>query len=553
MNPGQDAGAKPLQVIGALLPFLSPGAVVRLLLFLALISLPLWVLLGCRAMGIAESNWPWILLVTVVPAWLDARINGFWHWGLITYATSAFFAIYVLGRFVKYIQSPGRRNLVGLTLAASALFFLHIVGPVIIIPALVLATLTYRPLRWRERLALAAIPAAVVLLNAFWFGPLLLAQHVPQPPDFQPVYPPDSVRHLRFGAGSVLLSPFEQLSAVVPIIAAAVLTVYGLVCLGRRAGTLPAALLGITCALGLFITLFGSDVYLVTWMQPVRFLVPTFAFMAVPVGAALASIAERLRVPSAAAASGLALAVCLTAPWLGFPRPLSATPDVDPVVEFVRTKTSLNARVMVQSHDGHKFDGYETKIFGLTTQREIIGSNFPMSYDPPQFLNSMLLGRQIEEWDPDALREALIRWGVAWVFTTTAEADSLLLRTLGPPVQRVGDHLAFEMTDRTSSFAIGDGNVSTSINRIDLTNLQPVNGLIVLRYRYHPTWKATPAVPIRQFEIPEDPKGFIALVNPPDSVRLEFDSWGMLRKPWPSEASRLRETLSSTPAVTNKP
>ena len=101
---------------------------------------------------------------------------------------------------------------------------------------------------------------------------------------------------------------------------------------------------------------------------------------------------------------------------------------------------------------------------------------------------------------------------------------------------RVGDYTAFRTLTRPSRFLAGRGSVRATLNRIDLTDLVAEDGLVVLRYRYHPAWTTTSGTTIERFEVPEDPRGFLALRNPPPEVRLRFDSWGMLTATWPPES-----------------
>ncbi len=552
-NPGQDAGAKPLQMLGVVFWFLSPGAVVRLFVFLAVLSLPVWILLGCRAAGIDKRFWPWILLVTIAPAWLDARIYGFWHWGLVSFVAAAFFSVYVLGRFIRYVSKPTAFRFVGLVFVSAALLLLHILGPVTVVPALVLATILVPSLTWTQRVALATIPLLVVILNAFWFYPLLLAQHIPQPPAFQPVYPPDSVVHLQFGPGSVLLSPFSNPWAIGPIVAAMAAAIVGLAFIRRRSGALVAGTLGITCLFGLVVTLFGSDLQLISQMQPVRFIVPTFAFLSIPIGVACGELSERMRLPAGSTASFIAIATAAVALVLGLPRPLDLPPEPDGLIRFIESETRPGERLMIQSPDGHKFSDYETKIFPLITGREVIGSNFPLIFDTPQFLNSMLLGREIKDWEAPSLQESLHLWGIHWIFTATPEAESLLTRTVGPPHDRVEERATFVAPFDASAFLLGQGRVSTGINRITLAELKSDSSLVVIRYRYHPGWRTVEGIPVLRYEIPDEPSGFIALENPPESVVLEFDAWHMLRANWPAEVAntvRVTSAGSSTDTLT---
>ena len=79
----------------------------------------------------------------------------------------------------------------------------------------------------------------------------------------------------------------------------------------------------------------------------------------------------------------------------------------------------------------------------------------------------------------------------------------------------------------------GKGEVTAGINRLELAELRPDQGLVVLRYRYHPAWNAPPGVVLEPHPIPEDAVGFLALRDPPPSVTLRFSPRDMLFAAWP--------------------
>jgi hypothetical protein len=215
------------------------------------------------------------------------------------------------------------------------------------------------------------------------------------------------------------------------------------------------------------------------------------------------------------------------------PAPLDASPPPNAVSTFIETQTTPSDRLLIQSNDGYNHGGYETKIYPVVFGREVIGSNFQLVHDPPQFLSTMLLGREIGAWEPEALRDAIERWGVSKVLTVTNEAERLISRTFGEPGIAVGEHRAFEVSGPVSRFLRGDGRISVAVNRMQLSDVHDDAGLVVLRYRYHPAWRSSEGVVICSFSIPEDPAGFIALVDPPSSTTLTFDPWALFSAPWP--------------------
>jgi hypothetical protein len=533
LAPNRDLGAKSMQVFGALLPFLSPGVAVRLFLFLALVTFPLWIFLAGRRMGFPEDQLVWILFTLLAMAWLDPRITDFWRWGLVCFAASAYFSIYVLALFENFLHKPSGRLYLALCLSSSGLFLLHIVGPVILIPALILFTFAARPLGLMWRAALITVPLIVLAVNAFWFIPYWLARHLPSPEGMEYNYPPDGVAHLKFGALSELAQRMSDPLTFGPLLLGSFLALYGFFILYRQTSIRITLSLGIACFFGLFLMLFGSFIPVAHQIQPMRMLIPTFVFLTIPVGLVLARLARLIRFPVIGSAVLLAMLYAGSFVLLRHPEPLELPAKNGHLSEFIAKDTDVNDRLAIQSTDGYMYDGYETKIFPLILDREVIGSNFQITHDAPQFLSTMLLGRPIPDWEPDLLKEALTRWGLAWIFTVTPDARLLLATALDEPGQTVGNYQAFRVPGTVTRFASGTGQIKATVNRLELTQLEPDEGLVVLRYRFHPGWRADADIPIYSFAVPEDPAGFIALKNPPASVTLQFDPWAMLHEPWP--------------------
>ena len=534
LAPNRDLGAKAIKFLGFVVPFLDPVSCVSIFLLFTLLTFPLWPWLACRRLGLTEDQQVWVLIVILVPAWLDPRLIDYLQRGLVTYWLSAFFSVYVLALFLNYLQHPNWRLYTGFILAASALFLMHILGPFILLPPLVIFTLLCRPLPARSRLALIFAPILILALNAFWYVPYRAARGFSTfPPGLWPTGPPDGISHKIFATWSDLSTILLEPLTLVPLLAALLLAWAGLNILKKSVGERVPLSIGLAFLFGLGLLLFGSFIPVVVTTQPARFLVPTFVLLCIPIGATLDAFARRLRLPSAATAAVLATGVAIAAINFGSPAPLPLNSDFESLKDFVQTRTERQSRLLIQSSDGYRYGGYEAKLFPLIFDREVIGNNFQLTNDPPQFLSNMLLGRRISDWQPEELMQALNRWGIAWAFTVTPQARSLIAKTLKHSGEKVGIYQAFRVPEPKSRFARGKGNIQAAVNRFDLSDLRADDGLVVLRYRYHPGWTTVPDIPVYRYPVPEDPSGFIALKDPPPSVTLHFQPWSMLYAPWP--------------------
>jgi hypothetical protein len=545
MNPGFDLGAKSQQVLGLLLPFLSPGAIARLFLFMAVLTFPLGTLLACRRLKIPRDAQVCIMVSLLVPAWLLQQLNTFFFTGVVGFVTASYFAIYVLALFISFLSNPRLITYVALCVAGAVLFLLHFLGPLVLIPSLAIYSLVWRPLAWRWRIAVWLAPLAILLMNAFWVLPYLLHWEMPFPgwPRLPALINPDT--HLTYDSWGDLFERVFRPLWLGPQILGMSLALYGFVQLRRYVDRRVVVSFMLVAASALALTYFGSFLPIAGRLQPVRFIVVAFVFLTVPVGIAVFTLMKRFGLPVGISMAGLAVLLSIPVMALGRLKTLPLPPSPDLLAEFVEQHTAPTDRLLIQSPDGHRNGGFESKIFPLHFEREVIGSNYSAVTDPAQFLAKVLLGRELKDWSKDELTAALERWGVAWVFTVTPEGHMLLTSVVGAPAAAVGNYRAFRMRTTPTRFLIGQGLIEARVNRLELRQLRSQNGLMVLRYRYHPAWKATPDIPIYPYTIPEEPHGFIAIKDPPESVTLHFDPLAMVHAKWPQQSLDPPEMMSS--------
>jgi hypothetical protein len=222
--------------------------------------------------------------------------------------------------------------------------------------------------------------------------------------------------------------------------------------------------------------------------------------------------------------------------FLGLPQSVPIPDFIGPLTTFVNENTARDDRLLVQTRLQ-----CEPKILARIWGREVVGNAYPDQHDPANFITDRLWGRSLNQWTPAELNDALHRWGIQWVFTCTEPAASLLSETSGSQGEPVGIYRGFRVNGPLSRFLLGSGEMTTAVNRLKLTGVKAKDGLIILRYRYHPAWRAPAGVIVERIAIPEDPLGFLGLRNPPESMELRFDPIALFQSPWQSASSRLVE------------
>jgi hypothetical protein len=528
MRPSEDLGAKPQQVLGVLLPFLSPGSVERLCLFLAALTVPLWTWLACRALRLAPEATLGSVAYVVFALWFSRILQDYLRWGLLAFVAASSFAPLVLARFLVFLDRPSTRSYLAATGALAAICLLHVQATWSVAPALAALTILARPVTWRARLAALSMPGVALVANAFWIVPFVLGQRM----DAGPHEHHEALlvnRHLTFESWSQVLDEVNLLR-----VASVLVALIGAVRVARGAGRRWAFSYLTSGSLALFLGYLGSFL-LGGRFQPVRFLVTGFLLLAPVIGAGVVEVLRRVRGPRPLVLVGafLVLLVVALRPAGYGPGPIRGHDSFVRLSEFVERKTMTDERLMVQSFDGFRYEGYEARALPLVWDREVVGCTYSVVRDPAQFLRDFLLGRRLADWTPDDLNRALDRWGISWVFTRTDDAHELLARVAGGPGEPVGPYRAFHFPNRTDRFLVGQGRAIARVNRFDLSGVHAPDGRVVLRYRFHPAWRAPEGVTIFRHVVPEDPYGFLGLEGPPESLTLHFDTRAMLFERWP--------------------
>jgi hypothetical protein len=492
------------------------------------------------------------MAASVLTVWYATPLQAAVHYGLLSFALASLPLPVVLAAFILFARVPSWGRLVVPLVLLAGLLCLH---PLSVIPlALPLAYLTLRDPalsgRWRLAVVLTALAVVVVATAALF--PTVRAMGMPAPPWRLPNMgrPVDlTVADLRSYAGR-----WDPASACWTL-ARTALAVAGFLVLRRRDSRTAHAFM--LAALSAYVlSSLGSEVPPLRRLQVLRYVLPGLLLTTPLIGFGVAHMADRARPflwgAVAALAGGLMCAAfCLartTPPPNGTPhhsesglmiRPQAfALPrrftDIDSfqgLVLFVRMKTDRNARILLQTQAKS-----EPEAAAVATGREVIGSSYPDLDDPAQFDARRLFGRPIGTWDTETFRETLTRWGIDWVFAVTPDAIDLLSRSTGTTGIDVSGYRAFRIESTASRFLEGRGRVRAQVNRIELSDVSPENGRIVLRYRYHPAWSASDGTPVLRHPVPESPDGFIELANPGGSLVLTFSPWAMLRAPWPGVA-----------------
>ena len=293
---------------------------------------------------------------------------------------------------------------------------------------------------------------------------------------------------------------------------------------------------------------FGIHLPLIDQMEPGRFLVPSFVFMAPLAGAGLTAIVERVRgafpslrvFHSARAFVGIVLLLCL--PVFGlvesrayYRHTLSTTltPEVTRVIEAIKTYANRSGRLMIEDGPAWAYgNSHLPSIIPLFTGIEQIGGPYPfifIEHGFTTFQTRRTMGMPLVEMPPGRLLEYVDLYNVRWILTATPEAAAYIDKL--PYVRALWSSQRFTLYGVTTpllGFASERGVVVRASYDLLRVTIAPGAGeappkTILLKYHWDPGLEVAAPCKISPAKQLEDPVPLILLEpNGQTDVRITF-------------------------------
>ena len=467
LNPGQDI-SKPQQLLGVLFPFASAGPIVIWFAYTVVVLYPVMIGLACRLFGLTSKQSLAAMTVVLALLWTSNSVTNLVRIGMMSFFLSSAVSALALATFYRFAEQPGMKRWLVFCVTGSALFFAHVVGPLAIIPVLV--GLTVCTLRGRWQLLAMGSPLVILVVNAFWVIPLILAITGPRPewlgqlPQFS-----SGARYYTYNHLGRLLDHLMSARSAMSYLGLFAMAVGGRAVLVRSGRRRLGNLLCAAFFWSLALQWFGSFVPGLSLSQPLRFITTTVIFAAILGGVWMVWCLQQMRIPLGIAV----IAICCLLPVnvvSGRKEPLSWDGKSLELREFIAEHTIPKERMLVEEcRRFHEDPDHTPRALHLLIDREVIGDPYLDITDSIQFRNGRLFGRPLDEWSnvpSETLITTVRRWGVHWVFTHRDESRKLFETAFKKRGQKIGTFYAFRVPGEISQFVEGAGAVTASVNRI---------------------------------------------------------------------------------------
>ncbi len=529
----------------ALLRVIDTARSYKLFILLAHLLAPLTIYAGCRRLRFDPEE----------SAFGTLFFLAYWHWGrpyagdfrfagMFAYLFVCHLSLYIAGLFGSFLAGERVKRFYVIGPLA---FLVHPTAAVLLpVPflALFLAKgsrgLTGSDRRARERRLFGRFIAwclLVLAVNAFWLVPFFQYLHIKTA----------SESFFQINGIRGLLSVMIKLGNL-PALALLVLGGIGFGSLLKRKRLADAAVPAAASVFLLFLAGFGIHLPVVDQMEPGRFLVPAFVFMAPLAGAGITAFLEKAReafMPAcgcrrAKVSLGIVLFLCL--PVFGlvesrayYRHTLSTTltPDVTRFIEAIGRHADRSGRLMIESGPAWAYgDSHLPSIIPLYTGIEQIGGPYPFIFIEHGFTSFQVrrtMGLPLAKMPPELLLEYIDLYNVRWIATATPEAGAYIEKLPSVKVLWSMKHFAlFGVTTPPSGFASERGvGVRASYDLLQVT-IAPDAGqapphAIVLKYHWDPGLEVAAPSAISPVKRLDDPVPLILLEpNGKMDVRITF-------------------------------
>jgi len=524
---------------------LPPGLAFNLLVIALMLLVPVAGWAAARLLGASPGATLAVVAFFLLLWYLDPAFHWAWGGGTFAFAIAALWAPAGLAALQRVWLAPSRTTWAVLAFLAVVLPLVHGMAFLLLgLPASIAYLAAFRRLTWRQHIGLIAVVLLALAANAYWLIPLGHFISIKTTFDRFLQASPGLLWQDLIGLGKTEVG----LPRLYPVRWAAV----GLLALGwsdpaRRRALLPWAA-SVIAWLGL--AYFGSLAQVGRDLQPYRFVMPAAALAVPPAAVTLTSGAWRnwlgrpwrLRhILAGGITLGLTVQFGLVAsallPWqawlAGRPMPADARlhgppPAYQELAAWLRAHTTSDGgRILVNDW---RLGAFLAADLALTPEhsdgegngRQIIGGPHLWVGLQHGYANAGiwdLFGRDLQDYTPDELRQALQTYNVQWALTNADwpgafyTLDSALAAAPGlmQLVTTLAGFRIYRATWPANDFLVGQGQVRVDYNRLVVRGASP--GGVVLKMHWLPTWRSDPPLPLRPYPVLEDPVGFIHVDN----------------------------------------
>ncbi len=531
----------PVQWFSVMLEDIPLGRVIKLFYLLTFLSAPMLLMWSLRNFGLSPLAALGATGLGLAQFWL-AEPAIFGIWGMLSGSLILVYFMLPLSLIFRWLTRGDNRSISLFLIAASLALLIHKTSVVLFVfPALIFVALFSERLKRREWGMLIMVAIFALLVNLNWLFPFI---------HFLPlkIEDPMTTYYQNTDPFRILgdLMPKDAFFAI-PLCRDIILgfAIYGMRHI-KRTGQNADLFLPILTTLIFFTPLvyFGSFFDLLRHLQPYRYVSAIFFLLLPAAGIGLAAAYNEISrkfLPANAkvAVVGLTLVMLFLQfmpnyRLLAVVAPLTSkmSPEVRELYQWIEHNTDRTARIMIEdktawqdkdnTYGGARFVG----ILPALLPRECVGGPLPnafIKHHYASFHDGRFLNRPLKSFTDQDLKTAYELYNIKWVIAWSEESKQRLANDPALEYKTGFEYLeVYEVQRDPDFFMQGQGTVKADYDIIELSNIKPESGRVVIKYHYVKGLKSKPVTEIVPVEVDGDPVGFIGIENPPPKLSIRL-------------------------------
>jgi hypothetical protein len=544
--------SKPFEYTLAFFADRDPGSVFNLVVFAMLALGPLLIFGAAVNFGLSPGERLAATALCIAPHLL-VPMAGFYGImeaaGMVPYIFASFLSVYVVSLVERFLARGERRTALALLVAAPLLYRTHLTAVFIsAVPIAAIYLKRFREAPWIRHAWLWAVLVVIVTANWSWVQGYFLYNHYS---DLSEFYTAEGSTHFVPKGG--WLSPLRVYIAspafmsLIPAIFGAI----GLFAWSRARRTTELVVFAPQIAFLFIVSFYGAFLGL-NPLAPARITLPLALYLCFPaahgLALALGLACDRLdravpAVPRVVVVTGVVAAcvslVALSALPKTFWRPYTL-PRLEQregfsehgmaLIDWIDRNTDPSGRLLHEETDRDSHQYYGTHMpawIPYYTDLEMAGSPAPhalLKHNFLRFIAGSFQGEPIRKVPARKLRSYFslynVRWVLCWRAGTRMRFDRLPFATL---IDSYDKFALYQIEIPPSYFVQGSGKIAVDGSRIRLSELEPSDGVVTIKYHWLESLRTDPPLTIVPVQLLDDPIPYISLVDPPSEVVIYND------------------------------
>ena len=472
---------------------------------------------------------------------------NFIYWGTISFIFSSYFSIFTISYFYRFCKRGTVKDLFVSTILLTATVWIHAFTVVTVcIPLFLCYAISFQRMRWVHHLSILTGVLLVVLSNLPWAYPFLLFLDHIEKDTVSFFYATNSLleplrtylfRNNLFNSYMNMVFHKEEWIDIVLLLSA----ILGMHRLHKKGERFQAALF-LGSSIFLFMISYYGSFLEITRITPMRFLIPFYIFLIFPSAVGfeylyrlfLSDKSKRVKVITSVIIVYLLMALIAPAYYhLFYKRDFRLVCNVpeqfNQLIAWINNNTTQEGRILVENSDfetEHQYYGTHLPfLLPRWTDREYIGVYFYYATTKDSFVSynaGFLFRKPIGSFSLPELHSYLDLYNIQWIIYWSEESKSIFESGVKDFTYLTSiDKFHICRVERNPTFFIkGSGIARASHNKINLEEINPAGGEIILSYHWMKYLKSDPPQRLERVLFLQDPIGFIKVKNPPSSLLI---------------------------------